>query len=86
MKKGFILILFFVIIQSIAQEHFTGINTSKRNGLLNGNLIEKKFDNIEIIDHLKSNNILYLQNKYGFHKLSNPNNINATSIILHSIK
>lgn len=77
MKKGLILILFFVIIQSIAQEHFTGINTSKRNGLLNGNLNPAELANMDLKFDISilNTSVNFSNNKLTFNDLLKGENL-----------
>ncbi len=53
--------------------------------LLKGNLIEEVYNNSKnIINNLKFNNISYIHNKIGLHKVSNPYNTDATSLHIYS--
>ena len=77
MKKKLILLLFFVFIQSIAQEHFTGINTSKRNGLLNGTLNPAELANMEMKFDISilSTSVNFSNNKLTFNDLLKGDNL-----------
>jgi hypothetical protein len=77
MKKVFISTALLVSIISVAQEHFSGINTSRRVGILNANINPAELNNLssdfEVSVFNFSTNIS--NNKITFNELVNGSNI-----------
>ncbi|WP_321538847.1 hypothetical protein [Flavobacterium piscinae] len=77
MKKLFISAFFLLSVYSFAQEHFSGIGTSKRIGILNANFNPAELANLssKMEINLFATSINVSNNKIGFSDLNSDENI-----------
>lgn len=77
MKKITLLLCFLFFIPTFAQDHFSGITTSKRVGILNASLNPSELSNLDskFEVQLMSFSLNVANNKIGFSDIANGNNL-----------
>lgn len=79
MKKITLIVCSFLFVSSYGQEHFSGITTSKRVGILNGNMNPSEFSNLnsKFEIQLFAPSINVSNNKIGFSDIVDGNDIES---------